>query len=149
MQDRIEELERALGIELPSALAESFSAALAPHLAEIERILSDCKALLEHYQHLVTSGQLHPESAVDLIPHVDLLRFHLVEPTSLLESLLVMAEYRALVESEHKTVELKRKQASAWVQRFEHLLRILKEYAAWMDRVAFTLRAVARRGDGQ
>lgn len=136
-----------LGIELPDDLSLRLEKASAPHLERAQRMLSECRSFMDHYRFLVDKGELHPESAVELIKHSDLLRFNLIEPIADMESLLVMAEYAAFNAADGKTVELKRKQAEAWVQPFHRLHKIMQEYAQWLDRVSFTLRAIARRGD--
>lgn len=145
--DVIERMMQSFEIQTPEHISVKFDAAISPHLEEIQRVLSDCRAFMDHYQFLVNNGEMHPESAVELIKHSDLLRFHLIEPIADLESLIVMAEYVSLNAAEGRTVELKRKQAEVWIQPFRRIHRILKEYAEWLDRVSFTLRSVARRGD--
>lgn len=145
--DPVEQIMQTLELEMPEDLSDKFHHAIEPYLPEIQQVLSDCRAFMEHYQLLVQQDQLHPESAGDLMRYSDLLRFHLIEPHSVVESLTVIAEYVALQRSDMKTVELKRKQAEAWVQPFKRLQRILKEYGEWLDRVGYTLREIHRRRD--
>jgi len=136
---------QAFHVEVPEELGKQFSAALEPHLPRINQLLEDCQKFLDHYRYLIETDQLHPENAIDLARRSDLLRWSLIEPHAMLESMAVVAEYSALQHSDMKTVELKRRQAEAWIQPFVRLQKLLREYASWLDRVGFTLREAMRR----
>lgn len=140
----VEQIQSALEIEVPEQLSARIAGALQPHLEQIEVALKECRAFMEHYQFLVKRSELHPESASELMKHGDLLRFQIIEPTALVKSLRIMAEYVALQHSDAKGVEMKRKQVDAWLQPLERLEHILTEYASWLDRVMYTLRDVSR-----
>lgn len=146
-QDPVEQMMYRMQLDVPGELRERMEQALSPHIELLHHILSECSAFVEHYKHLLDTDQLHPETAIQLLRHLDLLRFNLIEPIALLESFLVLAEYVAHHASEERTVEMRRKQAEVWTQPFRRMERVLKEYAQWLENVSFTLRMICRRGE--
>jgi len=140
----MEQVHQALGIELPEKFRTKLETALAPHIDEIERVLTDCSAFMEHYQLLVRQNELHPEVAGELLKQADALRFQLIEPMAVLQGTRVSAEYVAFQHSDEKVVEGKKRQVEAWLQRIIGLEHIMHEYSSWLDRVMYTLREIYR-----
>jgi hypothetical protein len=140
----MEQVHQALGIDLPERFRQRLESALMPHLDEIERALTECKAFVDHYQLLVRQNELHPEIAGELLKQADSIRFQLIEPMAMLQGTRVSAEYVAFQYADEKVVEGKRRQVEAWLQPIERLEHVMSEYASTLDRVAYTLREVYR-----
>jgi hypothetical protein len=140
----MDEVHQALGIEIPEKFKARLETAIAPHIGEIERVLTECKSFMDYYQHMVQRNELHPEMAGEMLKQADTLRFQFIEPLAFLQGTIVSAEYVAFQIADEKVVEGKKRQVEAWLQRLHKLEQVMREYSSWLDRVAYTLREVYR-----
>lgn len=144
MYEQIRQIQQVMEIQIPPKLLQQMEQAMQGRIETVMDLMSEMKALSDHFVHLVKREMMNRDAAASVILHAESLSLRCAEILPLLRSILVMAEYTAVHTSIQRSVESKRKEAETWVQPIYAIVSVLEHYMQSLNRITYTLREVLR-----